>query len=601
MSVLANPVMRREFVANLRSARALAIGLGFIALLCGLALLMWPSGGVYSLAAQSSHRLFSLLPVVFLTMAALVAPAFTAVSVTTEKERRTFDMLYDSLLSPSEIVAGKFVGGAGFTMLLILASLPAMFACYLLGGVSPADVALVYLVVFLAAWLFGLLGLWCSLKFRTSYTALVMCYVLILLWCGATWIPAMVVGSALGNIHLWHAIRGASPYAALLSITDASYFASEHPAAALLTPSERLSDSPWPFLIAAAAVTPLLGFLCLRRMALPPNPPARRDARVIDDRLELFKRHVKFPFYLFDPRRRKRMIPPLVNVVAAKEMRSKAFARTVWLIRSLYVCFGLSLCLAFLPLWQAEASFHSGARDVVVFTCIAIPLAIASLIGPVLTATAVTGERESGVFDALRSTRVTPLTFVLGKLQVSWLYMGLLLASALPSFFVLAYIASQPGDMERLSEGLELIRPFNFEFRAGWEKLASVNPVVVGSMFKSFGVVAAALFFSTAAGACASAFAKRSSTATAAAYCMTLFFTLGTLAPHMISDRLPKGWAETALTVNPFAAVASAASAEAFGRLSPDMWILHLAWVFGLGAGLTLLAAWRVGRLMRPE
>ncbi len=57
------------------------------------------------------------------------------------------------------------------------------------------------------------------------------------------------------------------------------------------------------------------------------------------------KRKLRFPFYLIDPMRRKRNIPNWMNPIFAKEMRSKAFGGGIWIFRSAYLCFAVSMLL----------------------------------------------------------------------------------------------------------------------------------------------------------------------------------------------------------------------------------------------------------------
>ena len=593
--MLKNPVLSREFLTSLRTVRALFLGVTFLVILAAMVMLLWPTGGVYSVAAQNSHRIFIILSMSFLALVVLCAPSFTAVSITTEKEQQTYDMLYDTLLRPDEIVLGKFVAGVGFVIILIVASLPMMGACLVLGGVSELDVVKVYCVVFASAIFCGLLGLFCSTVFRSSYRSLIICYVFILIISGAVWVPSVVLGGWAQNVHAIHLLRSISPFAAMFSVVNPDLFAAEHP----IAPGAfgDFADSMWGFIIFSSVGSITLLGVTLRIVAKPPQPKRHGDQEIIEDRMELIKRHVKFPFYLLDPRKRKRMMGCILNIIAVKEMRSKAFGRAIWVIRSLYGCFTLSLFLAFLPLTQ----LHVIGIDTVVFTCISLPLAIIILISPVLTATAISEERESGVFDMLRCTRVGAWTLVMGKLQVAWFITAMLLASTFPTFFVLAYISSSPQDMEKINRGVEHIRPFNFRFAEGWEALNEVNTDFVLDMGSAFAVVGMAMLFATVAGVMASAFCRRSSSATAVGYAMVLLASVGTLVPHFISEDLPQWLVSFSLTLNPFAAAAKAVSDSAFPSYSAHMWIDHITYVAAATGVLLLITMVRVWSLMRPQ
>ncbi len=593
--MLSNPVLLREFITSLRTKRALALAIGFLAILSLVVMLLWPAEGVFSIAAQASHKLFILLSMTFLAMVSLCAPSFTALAITAEKEAQTYDLLYDTLLRPDEIVLGKFVAGVGYVLILIVASMPMMGVCMILGGVSFSDVVKVYLIVTAAAVLFGLLGLWCSTLFRSSYRSLICCYLFILMLSGLTWVPSVVFGLLFGGVHIYHLLRGLSPFAALLAVVHPGLFAGQH----AVDPGDfgRFADGPLPFLALALAGSIGLLVSTLRRVAQPPQPKPRGDTGVIEDRMELLKRHVKFPFYLLDPRKRKRMMGPLLNIIAVKEMRCKAFGRATWLIRMMNACLIGSLIMAFLPLTQM---LNIGI-DTIVFTCISIPLGIIILISPVLTASAVSGEIESGVFDLLRCTPVSARTFVMGKLEVAWLFTALLVLSCFPTFFVLAYISSSPEDMEHVSAGMELIRPFNFQFAAGWEELQKVNLGFVYSMLAALAVVMMSMLFTSLAGLAASAWAGKTATATAISYAVAIIFAFGTLIPYFIAEALPGQLVRWVVTFNPFAAAAKAVSNDVFPTLSPRLWLEHLQLTAGASGALFLAGILKVWRLMRPQ
>jgi len=593
--VLNNPVLLREFLTSLRTRRALILAVLFLLCLSALVMLMWPSQGVYTMAARSSHKLFITLSVALLTLVCLCAPAFTAVSITREKELRTYDFLYHTLLRPSQIITGKFVAGVGFVMILIVGSLPMMGVCFILGGVSPMDVGKVYLIVVLSGVFIGLLGLFCSAFSRSSFRALIVCYVLILSICGLVWVPSVVLGLWAESVHAIHLVRGLSPFAALVSVINPDMFAGEHPVAT--SEFGTFADSMWVFGSFAGAGILLVFLITFIRVLRPPQPRTRQNTALIEDRIELIKRHLKWPFYLLDPRKRKRMIGRILNVIFVKEMRSKAFGRIAWVIRSMYMALVVSLVLAFLPLTQITKI----GIETIIITCVALPLGMIILMSPVLTATAISEEDEKGVFDMLRCTMIKASTLANGKLEVAWFFIGLILASTFPTFFVLSYVSANPTDMEHLSEGINLIRPFNFKFAEGWEHLAQVDLQFLWEMLSAFSVVVVAMVFATVVGMTASAYSRKSSTSTAVAYSVVLLWSVGTLIPHFIADNLPAPVVRWFLTLNPFVAASTAVSTEVFVNLPSRLWMQNITLTLGAALVLYLATVFRVWRRMKPS
>src|SRR5262245_43434234 len=77
------------------------------------------------------YALTQFLAVVFFT------PAFTAVAITDEKERKTLDFLLATDLTGREIVFGKLAVRLGVLLMLILAGLPVISLMQFFGGIEP--------------------------------------------------------------------------------------------------------------------------------------------------------------------------------------------------------------------------------------------------------------------------------------------------------------------------------------------------------------------------------------------------------------------------------------------------------------------------------
>ena len=114
----------------------------------------------------------------------LVAPVFTAGSISGERERQTLDLLLTTILSPWKILQGKLI--AGFRVSFVL-------TCFLLWPVLLALVlnfelqknwfaVVIYLVIVAVAAIFNsILALFCSTLFRKTSASLTMCYLTLIL------------------------------------------------------------------------------------------------------------------------------------------------------------------------------------------------------------------------------------------------------------------------------------------------------------------------------------------------------------------------------------------------------------------------------------
>src|SRR6187431_3276076 len=102
MYLLDNPVLQRELLVNLRMKRAFVLLLVYLAILAGVVYLAWPAETRLDLTAnpQSAKNLVDFFFLGQYILASLMAPSFAAAAITSEKERKTYEMLLASPLQP---------------------------------------------------------------------------------------------------------------------------------------------------------------------------------------------------------------------------------------------------------------------------------------------------------------------------------------------------------------------------------------------------------------------------------------------------------------------------------------------------------------------
>jgi len=84
--------------------------------------------------------LFLVLSYSQLALLLLMAPIFSAGSITIEKEQRTLAGLLTSLLTTTQIWWGKFVSSILFVLLLLITGLPVLSMAFAFGGVGPWEI-----------------------------------------------------------------------------------------------------------------------------------------------------------------------------------------------------------------------------------------------------------------------------------------------------------------------------------------------------------------------------------------------------------------------------------------------------------------------------
>jgi ABC-type transport system involved in multi-copper enzyme maturation permease subunit len=391
-----NPVLIRELLVNLRSNRAFTLQLLYVSFLGVVVYFAWPSEGKL-VSADLAQRLFNMFFLGQFFLVALVAPTFAAGSIAGEKERKTYEMLLASPLRPSTILVGKLLSSLSYLVILIVSSLPLMMLCFLLGGISLAEIVRAYLVLVLAAGTFGLLSVACSSLFQRTSSALVVSYLVIL--------PLALVCIALTR-------------------TDDT-MARDFVSIAVLP--------PW-----CLATWTVVAIAINRRLLHPPDVGAGAKD-VIDEEQEMkyaigvvIDRDL-FPDKLFAPAKRTDLMPDGANPVLDKELRSEIFSQGTLMLR---VVIQVSMLLS-IPLMAILLFLRSDKAGYYV----AYVLTFNLLVGPVFSAGSITQERERQTLSLLLTTLLRPGRIVLAKLlaalRVSTVLTFLLTEQLLLAYFLL--------------------------------------------------------------------------------------------------------------------------------------------------------------------
>jgi len=157
-------VARHEFRARMRGRRAFATILAWVlalvlAVLYGLWRVHW---GITHCGGSGEANQLGSLPFRFsiiteAVLLLLLLPMQGAAAITMEREKRRFDALRASLLSPRQIVTAKLASLGALAGLLVLIAVPATGGCILLGG--PDGRALLWSHTLVLATVFWATGL----------------------------------------------------------------------------------------------------------------------------------------------------------------------------------------------------------------------------------------------------------------------------------------------------------------------------------------------------------------------------------------------------------------------------------------------------------
>lgn len=171
---LDNPIFVKEMRIGFREKKVfygLSAWVIVIALLASLtASSALSSGGSVSDLPEAGRVLFEFLFWAQLVLLVFFAPSLTTSSVSGERERKSFDMLVTTQLSPAELIFGKFGFAIAFILLALLSTIPFEAIVFILGGVSLKSFLLAKISLASLAALTCLLGLTLSAReTRSAY------------------------------------------------------------------------------------------------------------------------------------------------------------------------------------------------------------------------------------------------------------------------------------------------------------------------------------------------------------------------------------------------------------------------------------------------
>ncbi len=178
-----NPVIVKDIRTRMRGSRA------FILLSIHLAILSFAVALAYYVVKSSmsaigmpderrflGKAIFGLIVWIELVMVSFIAPALTSGSISTERERQTYDLLRVTLLPARSLVLGKYTAGLVFVFLLLFTSIPMQSPAFLIGGVLPSEIVISILILVVTAMLLCAAGLFFSTLVSRTLISTILSY-----------------------------------------------------------------------------------------------------------------------------------------------------------------------------------------------------------------------------------------------------------------------------------------------------------------------------------------------------------------------------------------------------------------------------------------
>lgn len=622
-----NPIIRRELVGLLRKPQTGAIFLALAVVLVGVVIVMWPDDATVTVAAvggSQAQDIFQATTYGLLVALLLAVPAFPATAIVRERNDGTLALLLTSPLKPISILAGKLSASLAFVLILLAVSVPAVMACFVMGGIDPDQVLLTFGMLALAAAEFSVIALLVSSYARSADSSLRVTYALTLTLTLLVMLPYMLLqGQPLGiviDVLGW--LYCLSPLAAINQLTG------QQDVASLGTLMQ--FNAVQLYTLSAVVIILATGLWLIGRLNSRLLDRTRATGQVTDERSAGARVGRRIMFLgVFDPSRREQSIgfqwkrilagiggavgfgivayaaalaagnmglfegamaqkligsamvaaPALIGLVFAlaaavgllwgspvvvKELLTRMMGRAHWMMRLIGLCLVVSLLLTL-----AAAQWTSASPEKIGYlggALVIFQMALIILITPALSAALISAERESGAWQLLQSTPLRPIQIVLGKLLSVVSTIVLLLLATLPGYVVLVYVDES--------------------------FIPRVKAVLI-----TLGLTA---LFALMLGAACSSVLRKTAATTAAAYLLLIVLCIGTMLAWLAEGALlGTEVVHDILTFNPLAAALALMQVPGFDRydLTPGNWQF-----LAIGSAVLGMVLWaRTWWLTRPE
>jgi ABC-type transport system involved in multi-copper enzyme maturation permease subunit len=547
-------ILRREFLAILRTPWVMPTIVAAAACFAALVLWRWPAAGIVDLSGSQSREVFRIFALGLFAAVLLLVPAFPATSIVRERLQGTLLLLLNSPLSPAAIYFGKLLAMLLFAALLACTSLPAVAACYAMGGIDLGrDVLVLYAVLGLVTVECIAVALLVSTFAQSTDAAVRFTYAAVFALCFLTLGPHVLLRGQSG----WKAaaaglVRGISPVPVMLERVGLAGAGS----AGLL---ER--DSAAGLFFSCAGLASLM-VMAVTLLNLNQRLFDRsRSQGAITDEQSVAVRAMRRLFFVVDPQRRSAGISDWVNPVMVKEFRTRRFGRFHWLLRLIAGCAVLSLVIT---LASTTGTINWGV-EAIGGALVLFQVALVVVITPSLASGLVSAEVESRGWELLRMTPLSGLRIVTGKLASVALTTLLVLLATVPGYAVMM-----------------AIRP------TMWLQVSLVMVCLMLTVFMTLAISAAV-----------GGWFSHTATATVVTYAALMAVFLGPLFVWTARERpFGHGFVEAALSLTPLGAALAAIRMPGFAEydLIPRSWQ-----VAGLVTAVALVALGvRVRRLQEP-
>ncbi|MCF6227126.1 MAG: hypothetical protein L3J82_00440 [Planctomycetes bacterium] len=199
--IFQSPLVLREIRVACRSWKLVVTLSIYLLIQCSIFAIIVASNyddGVYDDPTRIGLILFITMSVVMIVVMMMVFPAFSATSIASEHEKKSFDLLLLTPLSAWEIAIGKFMAAGIQASVFLIASIPLYALANTFGGIEPMAFLMVLLLLVLFSVFISFVGVYSSSLQKKVLPAAVITYLFSFL-IGMTLLVGLIVLMALAS------------------------------------------------------------------------------------------------------------------------------------------------------------------------------------------------------------------------------------------------------------------------------------------------------------------------------------------------------------------------------------------------------------------
>ncbi|MFC1734821.1 ABC transporter permease [Candidatus Hydrogenedentota bacterium] len=395
-------LVRREMLRNIRSPRTFLYLAIYVGLCIVVAVEMWPEAPSFAQTASMAEKMIWGIAGALFACCLLLVPGLASRSIVLEKEQGTYDLLCLTLIRPYGLLVGKILNTVGLFIMFIIASLPMFAVAYFVVGMDWVQLTTIVATVTLTSVSCAAAGVVSSAYCRRSFPALL----------GSYSVAAFVVsaGGGAGLFAVVGVIGGL--FGGVVSV--------------LLLPVVAGYN---------LVFTALCCWAAAQFLRYPPVPFIAKE-RTNAASQSVIRTHKKSLFnFLLYPMRQGNEISYGKYPFLTKELQCSVVFRGGMLARLFYITLILNFLLSL-------ACAFGHARELILVQTVGLVLLI-----PVLTANLLAKEYELGNIDMIRSTLLTPLEVISGKLYAGAAIIAPVLCGAILASTPLFFFGEQTWDL----------------------------------------------------------------------------------------------------------------------------------------------------------